>query len=151
MAGFFVLVEALTRTGVIAILATPRTTDAILIGIDLGPNLSVTGPLATILWLTAIRREGENLDFCGIVVMPPARLLALGMRFLLRTSGVRNVRKQHRLFLSNAVRALLLNTGALDTFSAHQRLLAITPQRVGTTLRDWCFLLIRQAAGKEFQ
>ncbi|MCU1258426.1 MAG: Arsenic transporter [Bryobacterales bacterium] len=36
---------------------------AILIGIDLGPNLSVTGSLATILWLVAIRREGENVTF----------------------------------------------------------------------------------------
>jgi arsenical pump membrane protein len=30
---------------------------AILIGVDLGPNLSVTGSLATILWLIALRRE----------------------------------------------------------------------------------------------
>jgi arsenical pump membrane protein len=28
-----------------------------LIGIDLGPNLSVTGSLATILWLVALRRQ----------------------------------------------------------------------------------------------
>ena len=33
-------------------------TSAVLIGIDLGPNLSVTGSLATILWLSALRREG---------------------------------------------------------------------------------------------
>jgi len=31
---------------------------ALLIGVDLGPNLSVTGSLATILWLTALRRDG---------------------------------------------------------------------------------------------
>ncbi len=53
-----------------------------LIGVDLGPNLSVTGSLATILWLTAIRREGEDVGAwrflkLGIVVMPPALLLAL--------------------------------------------------------------------------
>jgi arsenical pump membrane protein len=47
---------------------------AILIGIDLGPNLSVTGSLATILWLTALRREGIHVsgwDFLkiGIPVM----------------------------------------------------------------------------------
>ena len=34
-----------------------QVTRAILIGVDLGPNLSVTGSLATILWLTALRRE----------------------------------------------------------------------------------------------
>ena len=35
---------------------------AVLIGVDLGPNLSVTGSLATILWLAALRREGEHVD-----------------------------------------------------------------------------------------
>jgi arsenical pump membrane protein len=35
---------------------------AILIGIDLGPNLSVTGSLATILWLVALRREGIEVS-----------------------------------------------------------------------------------------
>ena len=55
---------------------------AVLIGIDIGPNLSVTGSLATILWLTAIRREGQDVGFwrflkLGLLVMPPALLLAL--------------------------------------------------------------------------
>jgi arsenical pump membrane protein len=55
---------------------------AILIGVDLGPNLSVTGSLATILWLIALRREGVNiapLRFLrlGLIVMPPALLLSL--------------------------------------------------------------------------
>jgi arsenical pump membrane protein len=54
---------------------------AVLIGVDLGPNLSVTGSLATILWLIALRREGHaigGLTFlkCGVVAMPPALLLA---------------------------------------------------------------------------
>ena len=53
-----------------------------LIGVDLGPNLSVTGSLATILWLTAIRREGQDVSFwrfltLGALVMPPALGLAL--------------------------------------------------------------------------
>jgi arsenical pump membrane protein len=57
-------------------------TGAILIGVDLGPNLSVTGSLATILWLIALRREGENVGASrflklGLVVMPPALLLSL--------------------------------------------------------------------------
>jgi arsenical pump membrane protein len=59
-----------------------HVTGAILIGVDLGPNLSVTGSLATILWLIALRREGEHVDALrflklGLVVMPPALLLSL--------------------------------------------------------------------------
>jgi arsenical pump membrane protein len=59
--------------------------DALLIGVDLGPNLSITGSLATILWLAAIRREGEDVNAwrflrVGAVVMPPALLLALAAR-----------------------------------------------------------------------
>jgi arsenical pump membrane protein len=61
---------------------------AILIGVDLGPNLSVTGSLATILWLTALRREGvqvAGVSFLklGLLVMPPALLLSLGALLLL--------------------------------------------------------------------
>jgi len=56
---------------------------ALLIGIDLGPNLSVSGSLATLLWLLAVRREGMHISALsflrlGIVVMPPALILALG-------------------------------------------------------------------------
>jgi arsenical pump membrane protein len=52
------------------------------IGIDLGPNLSVTGSLATLLWLAALRREGIEVSAAtflrvGCVVMPPALLLAV--------------------------------------------------------------------------
>lgn len=135
VAGLFILVEALDRTGVIRLLADelrraspawPRetaagagilvalvsnllnnlpaglvagsavqsaaaphaVTSAILIGVDLGPNLSVTGSLATILWLTALRREGQHVgawEFLklGIVVMPPALLLAVAALILL--------------------------------------------------------------------
>lgn len=59
-----------------------QVTAAILIGVDLGPNLSVTGSLATILWLVALRREGEHVGALrflrlGILVMPPALILSL--------------------------------------------------------------------------
>jgi arsenical pump membrane protein len=129
VAGLFILVEGLNRTGVLpslagvlkeAATASPQTaswiagivaavasnlvnnlpmgliaattsqtahvpahvTGAILIGVDLGPNLSVTGSLATILWLIALRREGEVVGASrflklGLVVMPPALLLSL--------------------------------------------------------------------------
>jgi arsenical pump membrane protein len=129
VAGLFILVEGLNRTGVLPALAavlkraaaaSPQLTawlagiavavasnlvnnlpvgliaattrqaaqvptevaGAILIGVDLGPNLSVTGSLATILWLIALRREGEHVGALrflrlGLVVMPPALLLSL--------------------------------------------------------------------------
>ncbi len=133
VAGLFVLVEALGRTGLVAMLAAllhravlagagpaawgtgillavscnlvnnlpaglvaghvvdmapvpARVRAAVLIGVDLGPNLSVTGSLATILWLAALRRDGVRVsawDFLksGAVVMPAALLLALAGAF----------------------------------------------------------------------
>ena len=129
VAGLFVLVSGLARTGLIAALtealhaaahAAPRASawgagalvafasnlmnnlpagliagtavnsgpmpadvrSAIAIGIDLGPNLSVTGSLATILWLVALRREGEHVSAwqflrVGVLVMPVALVAAL--------------------------------------------------------------------------
>jgi len=134
VAGLFVMVEALARSGVVAALshslheaalASPagavwgaglalgfganlvnnlpagllaghavqaahvstKITGAVLIGVDLGPNLSVTGSLATILWLTALKREGlvvTGWQFLriGAVVMPVALVLALAGLFL---------------------------------------------------------------------
>jgi len=136
VAGLFVLVEALDRTGLIARLSAvlhdaaersatstawgagtaiavatnlmnnlpaglivgnavqaaqvpTEVTSAVLIGVDLGPNLSVTGSLATILWLTALRREKQSVGAgaflkLGILVMPPALLLALAAAILFR-------------------------------------------------------------------
>ncbi|MFZ3228049.1 MAG: arsenic transporter [Xanthobacteraceae bacterium] len=136
VAGLFVLVEALDKTGLIDIITTllhnaaqrsaiwaasgagivvavasnlvnnlptgliagnavqnadvpERIARAVLIGVDLGPNLSVTGSLATILWLTALRREGHAVGAgtflkLGIIVMPPALLLAIGAALLFR-------------------------------------------------------------------
>jgi len=70
--------------------ATPPqlVVDAMLIGVDLGPNLSITGSLATILWLSALRREGADVGFfrflkLGVLVMPPALILAVGARLLI--------------------------------------------------------------------
>lgn len=129
VAGLFILVEGLNRTGVLPALArvlkqasaeAPQATSwiagiavafasnllnnlpmgliaattgqaaeapmlvtaALLIGVDLGPNLSVTGSLATILWLIVLRREGEHVGAAqflklGLIVMPSALLLSL--------------------------------------------------------------------------
>ncbi len=71
--------------------------NAVLIGVDLGPNLSVTGSLATILWLLALRkdsggdtaREGLDVSFwkflkVGAVAMPVALFAALGGAILMQ-------------------------------------------------------------------
>jgi arsenical pump membrane protein len=71
--------------------------NAVLIGVDLGPNLSVTGSLATILWLLALRKDsggdtgGEELDVSfwkflkiGAVAMPVALFAALGGAILMQ-------------------------------------------------------------------
>lgn len=55
---------------------------AVLVGVDLGPNLSVTGSLATILWLIALRRDGVEIsgtEFLkvGLLVMPVALVLSV--------------------------------------------------------------------------
>jgi arsenical pump membrane protein len=62
--------------------------DALLIGVDLGPNLSITGSFATILWLASIRRDGEEVSFTqffkiGAVVMLPALVLSMVARLLI--------------------------------------------------------------------
>ncbi|MGD0544335.1 MAG: arsenic transporter [Candidatus Acidiferrales bacterium] len=56
---------------------------AVMIGVDLGPNLSITGSLATILWLIALRKEKLDVSFwsflkVGLLAMPAALLASLG-------------------------------------------------------------------------
>jgi arsenical pump membrane protein len=56
--------------------------NAVMIGVDLGPNLSVTGSLATILWLIALRKEELDVSFwdslkIGAVSIPVALLLSV--------------------------------------------------------------------------
>jgi arsenical pump membrane protein len=55
---------------------------SVLIGVDLGPNLSITGSLATILWLIALRKEKLEVSFwsflkIGAMVMPAALFCSL--------------------------------------------------------------------------
>ena len=62
--------------------------NAVMIGVDLGPNLSVTGSLATILWLLALRKEGLNVSVwkflkLGLIAMPLALAAALGGAILM--------------------------------------------------------------------
>jgi arsenical pump membrane protein len=63
--------------------------NAVLIGVDLGPNLSVTGSLATILWLIALRKEKLDVsgwDFLkvGAIVMPVALAASIGGAILMQ-------------------------------------------------------------------
>ena len=63
--------------------------NAVLIGVDLGPNLSVTGSLATILWLIALRKEKLDVsawDFfkVGAIAMPVALVAAIGGAILMQ-------------------------------------------------------------------
>jgi arsenical pump membrane protein len=82
-------IQAAHTTGLMA--------NAVLIGVDLGPNLSVTGSLATILWLLALRKDsgkhtgGEKLDVSfwrflkvGAIAMPVALFAALGGAILMQ-------------------------------------------------------------------
>ena len=62
--------------------------NAVLIGVDLGPNLSITGSLATILWLLALRKEKLNVGFwdflkVGAIAMPVALVLSIGGAILM--------------------------------------------------------------------
>jgi arsenical pump membrane protein len=64
-----------------------KITRSVLIGMDLGPNLSVTGSLATILWLAAPHRENLTVRFgtflkIGAVVMPPTLVLSIATAIL---------------------------------------------------------------------
>lgn len=66
----------------IAHIAVPQhIVDAALVGVDVGPNLSVTSSLATLLWLITLRREGLRvtpMQFLkiGAAVILPALLVA---------------------------------------------------------------------------
>jgi arsenical pump membrane protein len=51
--------------------AAPALTHAALVGVNLGPNASVNGSLATLLWLAIVRRAG--------IAVSPARFAAVGV------------------------------------------------------------------------
>ncbi len=66
--------------------------NAVLIGVDLGPNLSITGSLATILWLLALRKEKLKVSFwqflrVGALAMPAALLLSLAGAILMQMAA----------------------------------------------------------------
>lgn len=82
------LPAGLTASDIIAASAPPEIVRrAILIGLNLGPNLSLTGSLALILWLVALRREGleiSGLSFLkmGLFVMTVPLVFVLASLFI---------------------------------------------------------------------
>jgi arsenical pump membrane protein len=63
--------------------------NAVLIGVDLGPNLSITGSLATILWLIALRKEKLDVSFwdflkIGAVTMPVTLFVSLAAAVIMQ-------------------------------------------------------------------
>ncbi|HTV92439.1 MAG TPA: SLC13 family permease, partial [Verrucomicrobiae bacterium] len=60
----------------------PPVAHAALVAVDLGPNISVTGSLATMLWLIALRREGFAVDpwtflRIGLAITVPALIVSV--------------------------------------------------------------------------
>ena len=72
----------ITGTAVVQNHTAESLRNALLIGVDLGPNLSVTGSLATVLWLIALRREKQEISAwsflkIGLMVTPVALVSAV--------------------------------------------------------------------------
>jgi arsenical pump membrane protein len=62
----------------------PHLREAVAIGVDLGPNLTIMGSLSSILWLVAVRREGEHVSGwhfvrVGLVATPLAMAASLAL------------------------------------------------------------------------
>ena len=75
-------VGVLTRYALHESAIASHVSSAALIGIDLGPNLSLSGSLATLLWLLMLRRDGIDVSAwkffaLGTLVTFPALILAL--------------------------------------------------------------------------
>ena len=75
-------VGVIARYSIHAAAVSPFVSHAALVAVDLGPNLSVSGSLATLLWLITLRRENIHvspLQFfkIGLLVTVPALAAAL--------------------------------------------------------------------------
>ena len=81
-AGASVLVNNLPAASLLAARVPPHP-EALLVGLNLGPNLFVTGSLAWVLWLRAARSAGARpsltrASHLGAVVVPLSMVAALG-------------------------------------------------------------------------
>ena len=73
----------------VADLADRRVEGAVLIGIDVGPNFSTVGSLATLLWLLILRRKSvgiSSLDYVRESWIPSGLALAAALAILVLTS-----------------------------------------------------------------
>lgn len=73
----------------LADLADRRVEGAVLVGIDVGPNFSTVGSLATLLWLLILRRKGitlSSLDYVRESWIPSALALGAALALLTLTS-----------------------------------------------------------------
>jgi arsenical pump membrane protein len=73
----------------VADLADKRVEGAVLIGIDVGPNFSTVGSLATLLWLLILRRKGtgiSSLDYVRESWIPSGLALAAALALLVITA-----------------------------------------------------------------
>jgi arsenical pump membrane protein len=82
-AGTSVLVNNLPAASLLAA-RTPPHPFALLVGLNVGPNLFVTGSLAWLLWLRAARSAGAEPSVArasrlGLIAVPLAMAAALGM------------------------------------------------------------------------
>ena len=82
-AGTSVLVNNLPAASLLAA-RTPPHPFALLVGLNIGPNLFVTGSLAWVLWLRAARSAGAEPSVAkasrlGVIAVPLAMAAALGM------------------------------------------------------------------------
>lgn len=80
-AGASILVNNLPAASLLAARA-PAHPHALLVGLDLGPNLAVTGALSAVLWLQAARGVGarpsaRRYTTVGVLVVPVSMTLAL--------------------------------------------------------------------------
>jgi arsenical pump membrane protein len=82
-AGSTVLVNNLPAASLLAARVPPHPF-ALLVGLDIGPNLFVTGSLAWILWWRTIRTSGSTAPLArtiglGLITVPLSMAAALGM------------------------------------------------------------------------
>jgi arsenical pump membrane protein len=77
----------------LAAVSGPGAVLAVLLGVNIGPNLTYTGSLATLLWRRVLRDHGTDTELgeftrLGVLTVPPALVLSvIALWFALRVTG----------------------------------------------------------------